>query len=108
VKYSKVSAAVAYLDRAVVPAMLAVGDAAMAFDPLCAEGIGKAIRSGERAATAIIDALHGRFEALVSYENGRRTELSDHLRARTRFYGQSKYQPEPFWRARAILRQEQS
>ncbi|MBC2807006.1 NAD(P)/FAD-dependent oxidoreductase [Rhizobium ruizarguesonis] len=100
---SKSSAAVTCLDRAVVPAMLAVGDAAMALDPLCAEGIAKAIQSGERAAAAITEALQGRFGALIQYERSRRTELSEHLRSRARFYGESRYQSEPFWKSRSNL-----
>jgi flavin-dependent dehydrogenase len=76
----------------------------MALDPLCAEGIAKAILSGERAAIAIIEALRGRFGALVQYERTRRSELLEHLHSRAEFYGQSKYRSEPFWETRWNLR----
>ncbi len=47
---------------------LAVGDSAVAFDPLASHGISMAMGSGFHAASAIVDYLNGRHNALRVYE----------------------------------------
>ncbi|HEU4837760.1 MAG TPA: FAD-dependent oxidoreductase [Pyrinomonadaceae bacterium] len=47
---------------------LAVGDSAVAFDPLASHGIAMAMGSGFNAASSIVDYLRGRREALRDYE----------------------------------------
>ncbi|HSE38749.1 MAG TPA: FAD-dependent oxidoreductase [Blastocatellia bacterium] len=47
---------------------LAVGDSAIAYDPLASHGIASAMGSGFNAASSIIDYLNGRSDALRAYE----------------------------------------
>ena len=47
---------------------LAVGDSAVAFDPLASHGIAMAMGSGFNAASSIVDYLNGRHDALRDYE----------------------------------------
>lgn len=104
----KTSAAVAYLDRAVTPGMLAIGDAAMALDPLSAGGLGRALHSAETAAGAVANALDGDLRNLLSYEKDRRRAISEHVSQRSRFYGSSRFTSEPFWKRRSASIQNDS
>lgn len=97
----KTSAAVSYLDRAVVPAMLAIGDAAMSLDPLSAGGIARALHSAERAANAVTSALDGDLRQLAEYEKSRRRAVAEHVSQRSEFYGTCRFSSEPFWRKRS-------
>jgi geranylgeranyl reductase family protein len=55
--------------------VLLVGDAAHLVDPLFGEGIYYAVRSGQMAATAVLDQLHDRHKKLWDYELAIRREL---------------------------------
>lgn len=80
---------------------LAVGDAAVAFDPLASYGISAAIGSGYYAASALIDALDGDAQASLAY-----ARLIDHSYARYLLMHHDRYRMEqrwpdsPFWRRR--------
>lgn len=56
-----------HLDRAAGPRWLAVGDAALAFDPLSSKGISNAIYTGLRAADALLRHERGDAVALDGY-----------------------------------------
>ena len=56
-----------HLDRAAGPRWLAVGDAALAFDPLSSKGISNAIYTGLRAADALLRHERGDAAALDGY-----------------------------------------
>lgn len=80
---------------------LAVGDAAMAFDPLSSHGMTSALWGGWHAGRLIRDALAGHTESLAHYqralERGRRQFLMD----RTRIYGlEQRYPASRFWARR--------
>jgi len=68
-------------DSALVSGRVAfVGDAAGLIDPLSGEGIGNAIRSGQLAAEAALEALSGRASDLSAYRDRVETEIEPELR----------------------------
>ncbi|MDO7874763.1 NAD(P)-binding protein [Hymenobacter sp. ASUV-10] len=80
---------------------LAAGDAAMAFDPLGAQGILAAVSSGHQAALALGQALVGDDKAIGQYAQRVQQQFA-RLQAQAReHYGQERrWAEEPFWRAR--------
>lgn len=56
-----------HLDRAAGEHWLAVGDAALAFDPLSSKGIANALYTGLRAADALLRHEHGDVDAIDGY-----------------------------------------
>jgi flavin-dependent dehydrogenase len=80
---------------------LAVGDAALAFDPLSADGLCFALRSGLEAAPAIAAALAGDAAMLVRYRAGARAVFDLHLANRALHYRNERRWPSSeFWSAR--------
>lgn len=85
------------------PRWVATGDAAMAFDPLSALGITKALRSGILASFAAADTLSSDREstALARYEALHVREWSGYLRARSLHYAEERrFSAHPFWKRR--------
>lgn len=89
------------LDRAAGDRWLAVGDAAMAFDPLSSKGISSALYTGLRAADAILACERGDAAAPDAYAR--------HLRDIHRVYREqlrafhameTRWPQSPFWRRR--------
>jgi flavin-dependent dehydrogenase len=81
---------------------LAVGDAAMAVDPISGSGVVRALRTARAAADAVRGALEGNeghsFEA---YEADRDRDCTAYLVERARYYGFERRWPEsPFWSRR--------
>ena len=71
-----------------------VGDAALSFDPIAAEGLCFALRSSIEAA----DALLGTRGSLVAYRDGVRGIFANHLERRELIYAsERKLRPTPFW-----------
>lgn len=80
---------------------LAVGDAAMAFDPLSSQGIMTAIYSAEKAAAAAYHALRGRADALPRYAAILDSVSAGYLHGRGAAYAAERRWPhEPFWQRR--------
>ncbi|MFL5353889.1 NAD(P)/FAD-dependent oxidoreductase [Archangium sp.] len=81
---------------------LAVGDAASAFDPLSAQGIVKALRSGVVASYAAADfLLKQEGVGLQRYEALHQREVLGYARAHARYFAQEQRWPEHrFWRRR--------
>jgi flavin-dependent dehydrogenase len=81
---------------------LAVGDAACAFDPLSAQGMVKALRSGIFAAYAAGDLLGcGDPAGMERYRRLVADEFAGYLRSRARFYAaEGRWPGHPFWRRR--------
>lgn len=82
----------------------AIGDAAVAFDPLSAHGITTALWAAARAPDFVKAHLAGNNQVLADYvcsvEKGRR----DYLQQRNNLYGQEKrFQENEFWKRRRAL-----
>jgi flavin-dependent dehydrogenase len=96
-----VSASTYELDHCVGDRWLAVGDAACAIDPLSGSGIGCALESGLRAATAISASLRGERNALASYQHDVARQFSAQLQARRHYYGlERRWRSSLFWARR--------
>ena len=89
------------LDPVVGSKWLAVGDAAMAFDPLSSQGVSAALEFGLRAAKSIQAHLQGGAAALVDYAQAVKESFENYLRARDHYYGREQRWPHSaFWRRR--------
>jgi flavin-dependent dehydrogenase len=91
----------AELDRAGGERWLAVGDAALAFDPLSSKGIANALYTGLRAAAAIHESEMGDPDAVSAYARHLREIHRVYREQRRTFYALERRWPESdFWRAR--------
>jgi flavin-dependent dehydrogenase len=89
------------LNRSVGKNWLAVGDAAIAFDPLSAQGVHKALDSGLRAAQSIKDQCSGDHSALQAYARDVDDSFRSYLRLRQAYYTQERRWPHStFWQRR--------
>jgi flavin-dependent dehydrogenase len=102
--FRAVSAASYCLDRVVGPNWIAVGDAAMAWDPLSGQGISKALETGLLASEALRQTLEGNRTALDEYERWVTAHFAGYLRARAHYYHAERRWPQsPFWQRRQRL-----
>jgi flavin-dependent dehydrogenase len=85
---------------------LAVGDAAIAFDPLAGQGIYKAIESGLLGAKVIKEHLSGNgstSSAIGDYVEARNRDFTQYLHLRHVFYARENRWPQSlFWQRRAL------
>jgi flavin-dependent dehydrogenase len=90
------------LDRAAGDRWLAVGDAAMAWDPLSSSGLTNAILESGNAALTVEAALAGdRAAACAGYADRVRRSFADYLVTRARIYGSvERAADEAFWQQR--------
>lgn len=80
---------------------LAIGDAAMAFDPLSGQGVYTALRSALRAAEAIDQHLTGNTSALPEYSVTAGQDFDRYLLTRRMFYSKEQRWPcSTFWKRR--------
>ncbi len=80
---------------------LAVGDAAVSFDPLSGQGLVQALRGGISAAYAIADSLMQQPAASVRYAAGIDAEVCAFLSARDHYYAlEQRWPDQHFWRRR--------
>jgi flavin-dependent dehydrogenase len=80
---------------------LAVGDAAMTWDPLSSQGVSNALRSGIAAAVAIVEARSGRPNALDEYAASVAHSFEKYRHLRWHNYRQERRWPHsPFWERR--------
>lgn len=85
--------------------LLAVGDAASAFDPISSMGIGFAVSSGCHAAKAIIDYGNGANPAIVNYHQQVKRIFDDYLENKLRIYSrESRWRNSDFWLRRTKSR----
>jgi flavin-dependent dehydrogenase len=83
------------------PAWLAVGDAAMSFDPLSARGVTWALESGLAAARAHDSFLAGKTAPTQDFAYRSALDFSCYLREREAIYNQEHRWPDsPFWNRR--------
>jgi len=99
-----VSANSSCLDETFGKNWLAVGDAAMAFDPLSSQGVYKALETGLQAAEAIRDRLSGDAEALLRYAVKLDDTFDRYLAVRGYYYTQEGRWPDSlFWKRRQTI-----
>ena len=80
---------------------LAVGDAAVAHDPLAGDGVCRSLASGSAAAEAIAAAAGGDGSALRAYAALRERDFDAYLQQRHAFYARElRWPTAPFWRRR--------
>jgi 2-polyprenyl-6-methoxyphenol hydroxylase-like FAD-dependent oxidoreductase len=87
---------------------LAVGDAALAVDPVSGSGICRALRTAEDAAKTVIKVLSGEevdpVEAIERYEQRRNAECTEYLLERASYYGaEQRWQRHAFWARRCAM-----
>jgi flavin-dependent dehydrogenase len=89
------------LERVTGGNWLAVGDAAMAVDPLSAQGIYRALESGIAAAEAIGSDAGEKAQALERYERRVRHAFDAYLRKRITYYrSETRWPQSVFWSRR--------
>lgn len=99
-----VSANSSRLDRVMGEGWVAVGDAALAYDPLSSQGILAALETGAQAAEAIQACLQGDGSALETYTQNINQHWKIYLDSLRFFYGQERRWPaSPFWQRRRTL-----
>jgi flavin-dependent dehydrogenase len=85
------------------PGWIAVGDAALSFDPLSSQGILNALYTGMRAGQALCRALNGDGDSITAYtsqlENIRQAYLQHH---RTYYQMEQRWSNFPFWAGRQL------
>ncbi len=95
------------IERCCGPDWLLVGDAASTLDPLCSQGVQKAIASALTAATAVHTLLVHPERSEWVMEFCRERELAgfhSHLAARANYYRrEQRFAQQPFWKQRAAL-----
>jgi flavin-dependent dehydrogenase len=84
---------------------LAVGDAALAVDPLSGSGVLRALRMGRAGADTaehILERPHVTREALAAYEAARDDECTAYLVERAQHYASERRFDAPFWARRSV------
>lgn len=95
------------VERCCGPDWLLVGDAASTLDPLCSQGVQKAIASALTSATAVHTLLvHPQRTELVTEfcQERERAGFFSHVAARSNYYRrEQRFAEQPFWKQRAAL-----
>jgi flavin-dependent dehydrogenase len=78
---------------------LAVGDAALAVDPVSGSGVVRALRTARAGADAVLAVLDtGSTDAIARYETERDLECSRYLEERAMYYAlERRFSGQPFW-----------
>jgi flavin-dependent dehydrogenase len=91
---------------------IAVGDSAMAFDPLSAQGVYRAMISGLGAAHAIAGFFSNETEVLAAYAADLSTEFDRYMLQRLHYYSmETRWATKDFWRrrhARGVAKSQQT
>ena len=89
------------LDRFVGDGWLAVGDAAISFDPLSSQGMLNALYTGLRGGQALARALLGDHAGIAGYTERLEQVYGAYLRNRLAFYAaEPRWADHAFWRRR--------
>ena len=92
------------LDFPIGSGWLAVGDAAMAFDPLASQGIIKALDHGKRAAASICPFLKGEDLSLERFALHLRYEYAAFHTMKAKYYRLAQQWPQSiFWQRRTTI-----
>jgi flavin-dependent dehydrogenase len=90
------------LDRMSGRGWIAVGDAAIVFDPLSSHGIAKGVEHGWRTADAVLACLDGDNRAVEELSDRFAVEFADYEQTRRAYYSiECRWPDTPFWRQRA-------
>jgi flavin-dependent dehydrogenase len=90
-----------HLDIASGSGWLAVGDAAMALDPLTSQGIAKALEHGRRAASSIVDYIAGDDSSMERLASQVCSDYAAYRVTRTRYYRlETRWPKSRFWKRR--------
>lgn len=90
---------------------LAVGEAAMAVDPISGSGVLRALHTARAAADTVGEMLaqpHDWRAPLSAYETQRDAECTTYLLERARYYGAEQRYDTPFWQRRQVMARIQS
>ena len=80
---------------------LAVGDAALAVDPISGSGVARALRTAKAAASTVLSTFAGDKTAIARYEADRDQECTAYLLERAAYYQIERRWPNaPFWQRR--------
>jgi flavin-dependent dehydrogenase len=80
---------------------LAVGDAALAVDPISGSGVVRALRSARSAAETTLALLKGHTERIEKYETEQDHQCTNYLHERALYYGMEKrWTKSTFWQRR--------
>lgn len=91
----------ARLDRFAGDGWIAVGDAALSFDPLSSQGMLTALYTGLRGGQAIARALSGDSSGVADYASRLEQVYTAYLRNRFTYYAaETRWTAQPFWRRR--------
>jgi flavin-dependent dehydrogenase len=89
------------LEHATGEGWLAVGDAAMSFDPLSSEGISKGLHMGRVAAASAAAYCRGAIRALADYQREADLAFAQYADAWRQVYGgECRWPGAPFWQRR--------
>jgi flavin-dependent dehydrogenase len=96
-----VSASSGHLEPMAGHGWVAVGDAAMCFDPLASHGLTVALASARDVSEAVAGALHGHPGAIDRYVARLSAAFTDYQALRTVIYGaERRWADAPYWRRR--------
>jgi flavin-dependent dehydrogenase len=99
VKVRVVTAATQRRQRVAGHRWLAIGDAAIALDPLSGHGVLRALENGLAAAYALTDSDRPR--AFAEYVADQERQFADHMRLRAWYYGlETRWPQSAFWKCR--------
>ncbi len=94
-------ASTARLERVTGEGWIAVGDAALSFDPLSSQGVFNAMYTGLKGGQAVGAAIAGDLHLLTDYRERLRTIHAAYLAHRRSYYAlERRWAAEPFWRRR--------
>ena len=97
-----VSAASVVRCPAAGPAWMAIGDAALAYDPVSGQGVLKGMETGMRSSEAAARYLGGDSAALAEYETWIHDRYQSYRAEHCKLYGSVRRWPEsPFWQRRS-------
>jgi flavin-dependent dehydrogenase len=83
---------------------LAVGDAALAVDPISGSGVLRALHMAEAASGALLASFNGDESAIGKYETERNVDCTSYLLERASYYSyEQRWTCSPFWQRRVSV-----
>jgi flavin-dependent dehydrogenase len=94
-------ASTSFLPELQGPGWIAVGDAALSYDPLASQGLLSALKSGISAWETIHRHLEGQTDSTHDYQRNEREGFTRFLNERRHFYSmEDRWPSSPFWKQR--------